>query len=493
MASLGVIPEVIGTARNLWLANGLPAQFLSRLNLSNHPNSAINSLFKLGSIAQTAIGLSGLSAAQFHFLRTGVDQEVTVDARHAVLEFHSEAWHTIDGCLPGAIWDNIAGVYHTKDGYVRIHTNFPHHRTGILSILNLGDTSETSRAAVQSALSAWNAVEFETEAAAKGMCATALRSYAEWSRHPHAKELEAVPPVQIIKIGDAPKREVVGDFARPLDGIRVLDLSRVLAGPVAARTLAAHGADVLLITSPRLPNQPTLDVETSRGKRTTQLDLTLSAHHEKLKYLASTADVFLQAYRPGGLEAKGFGAGELASLRPGIVTANLTAWGWQGPWKDRRGFDSLVQTATGFNVSEADAYTQSTGEGSLQPRPLPMQALDHAAGYLLAFGINAALCKTITDGGSWEVRVSLAAVGQWIRSLGQLPPEEAFGPSAKPFPPRVLPPHPEIAELSIPWESNGGSKMTALRHAAILSHTPVREGKSSQAPMSLNAHSPEWL
>ncbi|KAJ7465282.1 CoA-transferase family III domain-containing protein [Mycena latifolia] len=489
--------EAISAALDLWSANGLPVPFLSRLNLStsSRANSAINSSFKLGNVAQTTIGLAGLSAAQFHLLRTGMDQEVTVDARHAVLEFHSEAWHTVDGRLPGGIWDSIAGLYKTKDNsFVRIHTNFPHHRKGILSILDVPDSPETSRAMVQSALENWNAVEFETEAASRGMCATALRPFADWNMHPQAKALEEVSPVQIIKFGDGPKREISGAFTRPLDGIRVLDLSRVLAGPVAGRTLAAHGADVLLVTSPNLPNQPNIDVDTSRDKRTTQLDLTLSADREKLKELASSADIFLQAYRPGGLEAKGFGPRELAALRPGIVVANLTAWGWQGPWKDRRGFDSLVQTASGFNLSEAQAYAEFTGDGSaLQPRPLPMQALDHAAGYLLAFGINAALCKTITEGGSWEVRVSLAAVGQWVRSLGQLPPEEAFGASAKPFPRRVLPRDPEIAGLSVQWKSAGGHTMTALRHAAVLARTPVREGESSQAPMALDAHSPEWL
>ncbi|KAJ6584679.1 CoA-transferase family III domain-containing protein [Mycena capillaripes] len=493
--SVKVLQEAVCNARPLWLANGLPDQFLSRLNLTSNPNSAINSSFKLGNVAQTTIGLSGLSAAHFHLLRTGVDQEVTVDARHAVLEFRSEAWHTIDDSLPAGIWDSIAGLYQTKDeSYVRIHTNFPHHRKGILSILNVPDSAETSGTSVQSALRTWNAMEFESEAAANGMCATALRSHAEWSQHPHAQELEGVPPVQIIRIGEAPKREKLGGFTRPLDGIRVLDLSRVLAGPVCGRTLAAHGADVLLVTSPRLPSLPIVDADTSRGKRTTQLDLTLPTDREKLKQLASTADVFLQAYRPGGLEAKGFGSRELASLHPGIVTANLTAWGWQGPWKDRRGFDSLVQTASGFNVSEGEAYAAFAGDqGALQPRPLPMQALDHAAGYLLAFGINAALCKTVTEGGSWEVRVSLAAVGRWIRSLGQLTPQEAFGPAARPFPPRVLPLHPEIAGLSLPWRSNGVRKMTAVRHAAVLSRTPVREGESSQAPMSLDAYAAEWL
>ncbi|KAJ7043855.1 CoA-transferase family III domain-containing protein [Mycena alexandri] len=486
--------EAISAARNLWLGNGLPVSFLSRLNLSSHPDPAIKSSFKLGTIAQTSIGLSGLSAAQFHLLRTGVDQEVTVDARHAVLEFHSQAWYTLDECLHDG-GDAIVGLYRTKDeSYVRIHTNFPHHRRGILSILNIPDSPETSRAQVQSAIRTWNAVDLESQAYANGMCATALRSFAEWSVHPHAKAVEGVLPVQLIKIGEAPKREISSKYTRPLDGIRVLDLSRVLAGPVAGRTLAAHGADVLLVTSPRLPALPELDADTSRGKRTTQLDLTIPTDHEKLKRLASNADVFLQAYRPGALASKGFGPQELAALHPGIIAASLTAWGWEGPWKDRRGFDSLVQTASGFNVAEAEAYAEFTRDAhELHPRPLPVQALDHAAGYLLAFGINAALCKTITEGGSWEVRVSLAAVSHWIRSFGQLAPEEAFGSMAKPLPLAVLPPDSEIAELSIPWRSNNGQKMTALKHAAILSCTPVREGESSWAPISLDAHSAEWL
>ncbi|KAJ7725372.1 CoA-transferase family III [Mycena metata] len=489
-------PEAINAAKNLWLKHGLPVSFLSRLNLSSHPDPAIKSSFRLGTVAQTSIGLSGLSAAQFHLLRTGVDQEVTVDARHAVLEFHSQAWYTLDGCLPDGE-DAIGGLYRTKDSdesYVRIHTMFPHHRKGILSILNIPDSPETSRAQIQSAIKTWDAVDFESQAYANGMCATALRSYAEWSAHPHAKTLEGVLPVQLIKIGEAPKREISSKYTRPLDGIRVLDLSRVLAGPVAGRTLAAHGADVLLVTSPSLPSLPELDADTSRGKRTTQLDLTIPTDHEKLKGLASNADVFLQAYRPGSLASKGFGPKELAALHPGIIAASLTAWGWEGPWKDRRGFDSLVQTASGFNVAEAEAYAQFTGDAhELQPRPLPVQALDHTAGYLLAFGINAALCKTITEGGSWEVRVSLAAVGHWIRSFGQLAPEEAFGSGAKPLPLATLPPDSEIAELSIPWKSINGQKMTALKHAAILSHTPVREGGSSWAPISLDMHSAEWL
>ncbi|KAF9468741.1 CoA-transferase family III domain-containing protein [Collybia nuda] len=330
------------------------------------------------------------------------------------------------------------------------------------------------------------------------MCATAMRSFAQWDHHPQAKALVRTPPVSLIRIGDAPKRLPTEDPSRPLDDIRVLDLSRVLAGPVAGRTLAAYGADVLLVTSPNLPALPVIDIDTSLGKRTTQLDLRQHSDKEILRGLCKESDVFLQAYRPGGLNDKGFGTHELAKLRPGIICANLTAWGWDGPWKDRRGFDSLVQTATGFNVAEDEAYRDFCKlERHVTPKPFPLQALDHAAGYLLAYGINAALCKSMTEGGSWEVRVSLAAVGQWVRSLGRLSPEEAFG-KGRPFP---QPLDSEVVALSTDWPQDnsdttarlGVHEITAIKHAAILSKTPAKEGRYSQAPMVLNAHPPSWL
>ncbi|KAH9950632.1 CoA-transferase family III [Amylocystis lapponica] len=487
----------LAIAEALWTAMKLSPQALSRLVLSKTPDPAVNSSFKLGTAAQTSIGLSGLAAAEFHRLRTGVKQTVTVDARHAVLEFKSEAWYTINGELPeDRLFDNIAGLYKTKDGsYVRLHTNFPHHRQGILDILQC----EPTKAAVASALLQWNAVDLETVASARKMVATALRSFDQWDQHPQAKALASTPPVVLVKIADAPKREVHDMPSRPLDGIRVLDLTRVLAGPVCGRTLAAHGADVLLVTSPKLPDLPFLDVDTSRGKRTAQLDLTTSEDSERLAALVQDADVFLQAYRPGGLREKRFGPEDVAKARPGIVYASLTAYGWDGPWKNRRGFDSLVQTATGLNFAEAEAYAGYTGSlpsEPLTPRPFPVQALDHAAGYLLAFGINAALCKTVTEGGSWEVRVSLAAVGQWIRSLGRLDPRVAFG-GGRPMPVRAMPLDPEISPLTVEIrqsvEGNESAeprkKMTAIGHAALLSKTPVREREAS---ICLQSHSAMW-
>ncbi|KAL6301987.1 CoA-transferase family III [Sparassis latifolia] len=476
----------VEAVRYLWESASLPSQALSRLVLSEDPDPSVNSSFKLGSAAlasQSAIALSGLST-------------VAVDARHAVLEFRSEAWYIVNGRLPsGSLFDDLAGLYKTKDNsYVRLHTNFPHHRQGILDILRCEPTKE----AVANALLQWNAVGFETEASSRKMVATAVRSFAEWDEHPQGRALANTLPVQLIKVADAPRRKIAGARGHPLDGIRVLELTRVLAGPVCGRTLAGHGADVLWITSPSLPALPLLDIETSRGKRTTQLDLASLEDRQTLAGLVKEADVFLQAYRPGGLHDKGFGVDNVMTGHRGVVYASLNAYGWEGPWKDRRGFDSLVQTATGFNLGEAEAHASYAGEDPAHviPRAFPMQALDHAAGYLLAFGINAALCKTITEGGSWEVRVSLAAVGQWIRYLGRLDPMVAFG-VGRPFPPHTLPQDPEIAVLATAVTQLASDKpaiehhdMTAIRHAAILSKTPVMEG---QAPMGLNVHEPGCL
>ncbi|KAF7983698.1 hypothetical protein HWV62_19623 [Athelia sp. TMB] len=492
-------------ARALWHAAGLPPAALSALTFTpaSGADPAVNSSFRLGTAAQTAIGVSALAAAHFHALRTGIEQGVAVDARHAILEFQSELFYTLDGQPPaGSMWDPLAGVYATADGFVRLHTNFPHHRAGLLALLQC--PADADRATVQAALRPWRATAFEDAAAACGMVASALRTFEEWDAHPQAAALARQPPVTITKVGDAPRRAPTPG-KRPLEGIRALDLSRVLAGPVCGRTLAAHGADVLLLTAPHLPALPLLDADTARGKRAAQLDLRTPAGRDTLAGLVEGADVFLQAYRPGGLAEKGFGVADVVRARPGIVYASLTAYVWEGPWKDRRGsrrqFDSLVQTATGFNHAEAEAFAVSQGQGGdvpLAPRALPMQALDHAAGYLLAFGISAALCRTITEGGSWEVRVSLAAVGQWLRALGRLGPD-AFC-VGRPMPRAGVPLDPEIAAVAVTLKEargdgdndvvNGRKTMTAVGHAAVLEKTPAREG---EVPLALDTHGPVWL
>ena len=253
-----------------------------------------------------------------------------------------------------------------------IQNRFPHifhcfrsHRAGVLSVLEIPDKGpQLKKSTVANAILLWDSKEFEHECATRGLCVTALRSYAEWEKEDQKKILEGVPPVVVGKVGDAPKRASTASkkeqHSRPLDGMRVLDLSRVLAGPIAGKTLAglfsflyrtihpfilllciAHGADVLLLTSPFLPSLPFIDVETSLGKRTTQLDLTEDPDVNKLQGLVKDTDVFLQAYRPGGLKEKGFGVQDVVDLRPGIVYAELSTWGWGGPWATRKGVSCL--------------------------------------------------------------------------------------------------------------------------------------------------------
>ncbi|KDR82409.1 hypothetical protein GALMADRAFT_237704 [Galerina marginata CBS 339.88] len=502
--------------RSIWTSHGLPEGFLHNLKLIGDPDNAVPSSFRLGLAAQISIGLSGLSAAYVHYLRTGIEQDVVVDARHAVLSFHSEAWYTInDTFQEGDVWDSIAGQYPTKnEEWVRIHTNFPHHRTGILSILSIPDhPTPATRSDVARTLEKWDATEFEDECGRQGMCAFKLRTREEWDETMQGKVVKGYNVVDVTKVGEAPKKIIDKECMRPLDGVKALDLSRVLAGPVAGRALAALGAQTLLITSPCLPSLPLLDVETSLGKRTTQLDLTSTQDADKLEKLVQGADVFLQAYRPGGIAGRGFGVDDVIKIRSesrdgGVVYASLRAWGWDGPWADRRGFDSLVQTATGFNADEGtafQAFMASQGKGTQWvPKPLPMQALDHAAGYLLAFGINVALARMITKGGSHEVRVSLAGVGQWVRSLGRIDPLKAFGPAAQAFPKRTWPLQGELAALSTTWverqgkDGGQGRRMTALRQPAVLGVTPVREGAMPAgsdwgAPMRLDADDPVWV
>ncbi len=419
---------------------------------------ALPSSFRVGTAAQASIAASALAARELGVLRGGPAQAVSVDMRHAAIEFRSERYLRVDGEAPADPWDKIAGIYRTGDGsWVRLHTNFPHHRDGVLQLLGCA----YEREAVAQALLQWKAVDFETAAAEAGMCVAALRSFDEWDAHPQGQAVAALPVLSVTRLaeGDAPPRAWprLPEGARPLHGLRVLDLTRVIAGPVAGRTLAAHGADVMLITGPHLPSIPTLVIDTGHGKRSAQLDLREPVAREQLKALAREADVFLQGYRPGGIASLGFAPEELASIKPGIVCATLSAYGPTGPWAGRRGFDSLVQTASGFNVAEAQAA------GQPDPKVLPAQALDHASGYLLAFGIQRALARRAVEGGSWHVQVSLAQTGHWLRSLGRQPQ----GLTA-PEPGRE-----EIRALLDVVDSPFG-RLHTVRHAGRLMETPPR-------------------
>src|SRR6195952_145238 len=269
---------------DLWKLGGGEMSALDAVTLTGE-EPQLPSSFRVAAAAQVSIAAAGLAAAEIWRLRSGQSQDVTVDMRHAVVECRSERYLRVDGKPPGPAWDAIAGIYNTGDGrFVRLHTNFPHHRDAVCKVLNC----KAERDKVQAALMQWDGEAFETAAYAGGCVVALMRSQQEWADLPHAKALAELPLVSIEKIGEAaPKPWPPGD--RPLAGVRVLDLSRVIAGPVAGRTLAVHGAGGMLISSPDLPSIPWLTIDTGRGKLTGFADLKTEQGRDVLRGLLAQA------------------------------------------------------------------------------------------------------------------------------------------------------------------------------------------------------------
>jgi crotonobetainyl-CoA:carnitine CoA-transferase CaiB-like acyl-CoA transferase len=452
---------------DLWTSVGGDASALDHVTLTGE-EPQLPSSFRVAAAAQTVIAAATMAAANIWRLRSGQPQDIAVDMRHATVECRSERYLRVDGKPPGPAWDIIAGVYKTGDGrFVRLHTNFPHHRDAVCKVLDC----KPERDAVQAALMKQDGQTFETAAYAAGGVVALMRSREEWSATPHARALAELPPITIEKIGDAaPKPWSAGN--RPLSGVRVLDLSRVIAGPVAGRTLAVHGADVLLISSPNLPSIHWLTIDNGRGKLSAFADLKTEQGREVLRGLLAQADIFSQGYRPASIAALGFSPDDAARISPGIVYVSLSAYGHAGPWAGRRGFDSLVQTSTGFNHAEGQAA------GVDGPKELPAQMLDHATGYLMAFGAMMAKARQSREGGSWHVRVSLAQTGNWLWKLGRVADgfktEDLKAETAAPF----------MEEIP-----SGFGPLRSVRHSAALSKTRAFWERPA---MPLGSHPPQW-
>ncbi|MGY4290907.1 crotonobetainyl-CoA:carnitine CoA-transferase CaiB-like acyl-CoA transferase [Bradyrhizobium sp. LM2.7] len=458
--------------KGIWTSVGGDATALQRVRLTGE-EPQIPSSFRVAVAGQTTIAAAGLAAAEIWKMRGGEAQDVSVDMRHAVVECRSERYLRVDDKPPPPAWDAIAGVYRTGDGrFVRCHTNFRHHRDAVCKVLGC----EPEREKVQAALMRWKGEDFETATYAAGGVVALMRSHDEWSALPQARALVELPLISIEKIGDAPPKPWPGPLSsgdRPLSGLRVLDLSRVIAGPVAGRTLAAHGADVLLVSGPEVPAIPWLTIDTGRGKLTTFIELKSEAGQAQLRGLLKDADIFSQGYRPRALAALGFAPEDVAKINPGIVYVTLSAYGHAGPWAERRGFDSLVQTTTGFNHAEGRAA------GIDGPKELPAQMLDHATGYLMAFGAMMAKARQVREGGSWHVRVSLAQTGRWLWNLGRL----EHGLNTPDLTGEAV--HAAFIE-SMP---SGFGTLKAVKHSAVMSKTPALWGRPA---MPLGSHPPEW-
>jgi crotonobetainyl-CoA:carnitine CoA-transferase CaiB-like acyl-CoA transferase len=423
--------------------------------------------YRVAAAGAASLGALGLAAAAL----VAKPQRVSVDARHAAVSLRSALYLRINGDPPPPVWDPMSGFYPVRDGWVSIHCNFPNHRDAAMRVLG----TEADRAKAEEASRSWAGEALEDAIHAAGGCAGYVRSEEQWLQHPQARAVAAQPLIEIVRIGEAPPY-APPSRARPLLGVRVLDLTRVLAGPTCAKSLAAFGADVLKLSAAHLPDSGVVELDTGIGKRSARIDLRQQAQVERLRKLVAKADVFSQSYRPGALARRGFSPEDLAALRPGIVCASLNAWGESGPWSGRRGFDSIVQAVSGI----AHTVGRDAGDAA-KPKLLPVSAIDYISGYLMAFGVCVALERRRREGGSWLVRVALARVGKFIVDRGVVPESDWRG-LADDLPQEEL--EPLLGQMRSP-----DGRIRFLKPAVELSETPAFW---SRPPVKLGYHPPVW-
>ncbi len=459
--------------RTIFLSAGWGDERARAVEITGGGDPILPTSFRIGEAAAAALAALGLAVSDLWELRSGRRQSIAVDTRQATASLRSGHYMKLDGAPVSTERHSIMGVYPARNGrFSYLHCNFPNHRAAALSVLGAPDDREAVRAAVAK----WDALELEEAIIAAKGAGGMVRSMAEWARHPQAAAIASLPLMEIVRIGDSPPEKLpAGD--RPLSGIRVLDLTRVLAGPTCARSLAEHGADVLKITGAHLPNLGYQEFDTGHGKLSAHLDLRERRDVEILRGLVREADVFSQGYRPGTLGDRGFSPEALAALRPGIVFVSLCAFGHVGPWASRRGFDTVVQTVSGIT------HRQGTLFPGPEPGPqfYPVSAIDYLTGYLMAFGAAVALARRAREGGSWLVRISLAQTGRWLVERGELP-EPELTDIPKEFTPE------EIQR----WSTTSDTPAGRLHHLAPvlrMSETPPRWARPS---VPLGYHQPLW-
>src|SRR5580693_9206087 len=411
-----------------------------------------------------ALAATGLAASDLWEIRTGKRQQVAVDLRQATASLRSGHYLKMEKAEVSHERNPVMGMYPAKNGrWSYVHANFPNHRAAALKVLGVPEDKD----AVRQAVAKWDALELEEAIIAAGGAGGMVRSMAEWAQHPQAAAIASLPLLEIVKIGDSPP-EKLPEGDRPLSGIRVLDLTRVLAGPTCARTLAEHGADVLKITAPHIAARDDQEYDTGHGKLSARLDLRQPKDLETLKGLVREGDVFSQGYRPGTLGNRGLSPEQLAALRPGIVYVSLCAFSHQGPWATRRGFDTVVQNVSGITARQGQVFP---GAEPGAPQFYPVSAIDYLTGYLMAFGAMVALARRAREGGSWLVRISLAQTGRWLVGRGEAPE-----PALKDVPKEL--PQADIDRWSIDSDTPVG-KLRHLGPTVRLSETPPHWARPS--------------
>lgn len=379
----------------------------------------VSTRFKIGETAAAVLGGIGVAVNDLWEMKTGERQLGSVDVRHAAAALRSTGYLQrpgADGAFKTIVNPNhelmmqVTQPYATKDGrYALPHLNLPHLQARVLKLLG----ADLNKASLTKAVAKWDALDLENAIDEVRACGGMVRTNKEWLETPHGQVLAAKPIVEIIKIGEsAPEPLPAGD--RPLSGIKALDLTRILAGPIAGRTLAEHGAEVLMVTAEHLPQVPEHVIDTSHGKRSCFLNLKDAEDAAQLKALVKDTDIFSQGYRPGMLEDLGFGPEQLAAIRPGIIYTSISCYGADGPFSHRAGWEQVAQTMVGI---AAEGHPD-------HPKLLPAAANDYVTGYLAAYGMLLALARRAKEGGSYHVRVSLCQSGMFIYRQGQTAPVE---------------------------------------------------------------------
>lgn len=385
----------------------LPQEALTQFDVQG--TAQLASEFPVTDFAVAAIGAAGMALAELIKVQFGHKPQVEVDRKLASLWF-SWSIRPIGWQMP-ALWDSIAGDYKTQDGWIRLHTNAPHHKAAALKVLQCADDRE----AVMKEVAKWPGEALETAIVEQKGCAAVMRSLAEWQVHPQGKAVAAEPLIAWSSAEAAsPYSTWQPEEKRPLASLKVLDLTRVLAGPIATRFLAGYGAEVLRLDPPEW-DEPSVIPDVTLGKRCARLDIKTSAGRATFERLLAEADVLVHGYRPDALVRLGYGEAERRIINPGLIDVSLNAYGWSGPWAGRRGFDSLLQMSSGI------AHCGMQGTHSDRPVPLPVQALDHATGYLMAAAVIRALVWRVTDNRASTARLSLARVAHSLAELPRAP------------------------------------------------------------------------
>ncbi|WP_083384422.1 MULTISPECIES: CoA transferase [unclassified Cupriavidus] len=454
--------------RDFWLATGGSEADLARLRFTG--TGAAPSAFAFTDFAAGAVGAASLALAELVASTSGRWPDVAVDRRLASFWFltslRPQGW-----ALPPQ-WDPVAGDYQAADGWIRLHTNAPHHRDAALAVLE----APVEREAVARAVARWRVDELEAAVVGRGGCAAAMRSAAAWTAHPQGRAVAAEPLLHREAAGAVARPGWALAPERPLRGIRVLDLTRILAGPVATRWLAGFGAEVLRIDPPGWEEPGTVP-EVVVGKRRARLDLKQAGDRACLEQLLRGADVLVHGYRPDALARLGLDAARRRELNPALVDVSLDAYGWSGPWQGRRGFDSLVQMSSGI----AEAGMRVTG--SARPVPLPGQALDHATGYLLAAAALRGLTRRLATGEGGSARASLA------RTAGLLLAHPAAPGAPLPGRPGTLAAE-GADDLDAAIEHTSWGPAQRLRMPVTVAGTPMRWELPAG---TLGSSAPEWV